>query len=132
MLTSELQRRYPHVAGAQPGYDCMRNGLHHVALATHAELYARAVMVPTPLGMQTYLVDEGDAYCTDWTWLTNYFPELTLEQIEMLGGYDITQELIRQALQITSDAFNFRKVLENLHPHIGDIREKLIYTYLSE
>ena len=132
MLTRELSRLYPGIAGAQPGYDCLYNGFHNVALATHADLYARAVFVGTDVGKQTYLVDRENAYCYGWTYLTREYPELTLHQIALLGGCDVTAELVRQALQITADAFRFRDVLEALHPHIGDIRKKLYRTYLAK
>jgi len=86
-MLRELQRHYGDLAGAQSGYHCFKNAVHNTSLAIHAGIDRVSVLsVMTKVGVHAYLAKDQNTYSEGLTWLTNYYPELTLREIIKMGG----------------------------------------------
>jgi hypothetical protein len=124
MLLKELRKQYGRLAGIQSDYSCLGNSLHNSSLAIYGGLYCHILFVMVPVEnhilSHAYLSDGRRAYTKGLT--SDHFPELSLKQINMLKGRDVTNIMFWQALQITHDSkYNYHRVLEKLEENIPGI-----------
>lgn len=109
-----LRAEFGNLAGAQSGYDCLQNAVHNTALAMHIGERSQILYVCKVKEPHAYLSDGQNAYSHGLTWMTTYYPELSLRQIAELNGKDVTNIIFWQALQITEDKLGYHRVLERL------------------
>jgi len=123
-MLRELRGEFGQLAGAQSGYDCLKNAIHNTSLAIATGMRSQILFVNLSkqrLGSHAYLTDGSDAYSYGLTWSTRDYPELSLRQIAELNGQDVTTMVFWQALQISDDVHRYHVVLDNLAakvPHV--------------
>jgi hypothetical protein len=118
-MLNELQREFGGLAGAQSGYDCLKNAIHNTSLAIAIGMRSQILFVNLSkqrLGSHAYLTDGHEAYSYGLTWRTTDYPELSLQQIAELNGQDVTTMIFWQALQIfgAEDVHRHHVVIDRL------------------
>jgi hypothetical protein len=130
-MIKELRKEFGNLAGAQSGYHCFKNAVHNTSLAIYAEMSDVSIFsVRTPVGVHAYLERRGSVYSQGLTWLTDHYPELSLNEVCALGGDNVTTELLMQALQISDDVNRYHVVLDNLERLLPGLADS-IYRHLG-
>jgi hypothetical protein len=125
-MLSELRRQYGDLAGAQSGYHCFQNAVHNTSLAIHAGIERVSVLsVKTRVGVHAYLANGQNTYSEGLTWLTDYYPELTMREIVKLGGVDVTTNLLLHALNMGEDKYRYHRILEDLECSVYGITDSV-------
>lgn len=114
-----LQKEFGQLAGAQSGYDCLKNAIHNTSLAIASGMRSQILFVNLSkqrLGSHAYLTDGSEAYSYGLTWTTKDYPELSLRQIAELNGQDVTTMVFWQALQLhgAEDRYRHHVVIDRL------------------
>lgn len=120
-MLKELRKEFGDLAGAQSGYDCLKNAAHNTALAIFLGMRSQILYVATPAGMHAYISDGRGAYSRGLTWETTRFPELSLREIAQLNGKDITTLVFWQALQISEDVHHHHVVMDRLSREVPEV-----------
>ena len=125
-MLEELNKNFPELAGAKPGLDCFKNAVLNAALEIYVGEKPKIYDVNTPVGRHAYLGNEkGEIMSQGITWKTDFYPELTIEDIKKLNGTDITKEILSEALNKTEDMYGYHRVLDNLAKDIPDIKKHI-------
>lgn len=97
-IFDRLKNKFGNTAGAQSGQDCMQNAVQNASLAIADGETPTIYDVHTHQGRHAYLGLGDQIKSHGYTWMTDFYPELTMEQVDALGGIDITSQLLSQAL----------------------------------
>ncbi|MCE7898354.1 MAG: hypothetical protein DPW11_02910 [bacterium] len=126
-IFDKLKKNFGSTAGAQSGQDCMNNASLAISAGEEPTIYD----VHTPQGRHAYLELGEQIRSAGYTWMTDFYPELTREQVEALGGVDITSQLLSQALNPEIDVYGYHRVLDKLEKQIPDIKKRVMQ-YLAK
>lgn len=121
-MFEKLREIYGDGAGAQSGNDCFKNAVHNAALAIQIQERPFIYDVITPAGRHAYLGNMcGQVVSLGFTWTTDFYPELSKNQLIKLGGVDVTKKLLSQALELDEDMYGYHRVLNKLEVRIPGI-----------
>lgn len=120
-MLKELRRKFGSLAGAQSGYDCLKNAAHNTSLAIFLGMRSQILFVETKTGSHAYLSDGQVAYSKGLTWTTAHYPELSLREIAQLNGQDVTTLVFWQALQISEDVHRHHVVMDRLSREVPEV-----------
>lgn len=122
-MLKELRREFGQLAGAQSGYDCLKNAIHNTSLAVAIGMRSQILFVDlshVKMGSHAYISDGRSAYSKGLTWTTSHYPELSLGQIIELNGQDVTTMVFWQALQLygAEDRYRHHVVIDRLRDEV--------------
>ena len=120
-MFDRLKRRFGSVAGPQPTQDCMKNAVQIASLAIHEGINPTIHDVKTPKGRHAYLEVGGQVSSKGVTWGTDFYPELNRDQINSLGGMDVTKQLLSDAINPENDIYGYHRVLERIEREVPGI-----------
>lgn len=98
-----------------PDWDafCFQNALKAFLLVK--EKYPQSELsiysVDTPKGTHAYLLLNGRVYNQGVTWITDYYPNFSEEQLKQIGK-DVTTELLLKVSGLVEDQHNYRRYIE--------------------
>lgn len=119
-------------AGVQKDYDCFKNAIQNAVLSIIDGKNNPTIFdVQTSVGRHAYLSLGHTARSKGYTWSNNFYPELSLQQIDSLHGKDVTVDLLAQSLDPETDTHGYHRVLDKLEKKFPDVQEK-VKNYIEE